>query len=170
MALEILADFARHWRKEGYGVALLNDSGLVEQPYVDEDDYPDEPIEVEGSNARLTGHSYRDWRLVLHSGSLEEQYHRERKLADEAPDYLGEARKLRELEGDEYDFLQVDTERNHALDFVEWAAALEQCGWVEGRNDVTGVVTKVNEGTYEEIWITSEPAWFDLDASYYRAK
>ena len=95
-------EFMKDWENEGYGIALMEDSGdrdipdKVITPYIDPSDYPKmivskscngtKVMNMGNGNLNVSNPTYNtgvgkgNWYIMFHSGSLEERFNQQKKI------------------------------------------------------------------------------------------
>lgn len=74
---------------------------------------------------------------------------------------------LSELDSPDYTFVQSDREIQDIVDTNLRGGATDIHGWDESwLDDITGVVVKIGNAEYDEIWVTESSRPYELDATY----
>jgi hypothetical protein len=77
-------EFVKDWENEGYGIALMEDSGdrdipdKVITPYIDPSDYPTMIVSKSGNGAKVMNMGEGHWYIAFHSGALEERFNQQK--------------------------------------------------------------------------------------------
>ncbi len=66
-------DLLDDWGEEGYGIALISPDNKVVSPYIDASDYPDMILNKSANGAKVISGKYKDYRIIFHSGQLEDR-------------------------------------------------------------------------------------------------
>jgi hypothetical protein len=65
-------DLVSDWNNEGYAIALVDQEGIVIDPFIDPSDYPDMMLHKNGNGAHVLNGQEQGYMILFHSGQLKE--------------------------------------------------------------------------------------------------